>query len=66
MPPNLVEHASEIDKAADFCRWAANAQLVHRLSIKDSPGRLQVAIAFRNLAPTLPADRRAPDPVLVD
>src|SRR5207302_6786820 len=33
MRPNLVEHASEIDKAADFCRWAAHAQLVHLLSI---------------------------------
>src|SRR5207302_10154045 len=33
MRPNLVEHASEIDKAADFCRWATDAQLVHLLSI---------------------------------
>src|SRR5205823_13832444 len=30
--PNLVEHSSEIDNAADLCRWAANAQLTHRSS----------------------------------
>jgi hypothetical protein len=30
--PNFVEHSSEIDNAADFCRWAANAQLTHRAS----------------------------------
>jgi hypothetical protein len=29
MRPNFVEHASKINEAADFCRWAANAQLVH-------------------------------------
>src|SRR6476619_4389844 len=34
MRPNLVEHASEIDKATDFCRWATNAQLVHRLQLR--------------------------------
>src|SRR5207253_9345833 len=66
MRANLVEHASEIDKTTDFCRWAANAQLVHRLSINDSPGRLQVAIALTDLLPARPADRKAHDPVLVD
>jgi hypothetical protein len=25
MDPNLIEHASEIDKTIDFCRWATNA-----------------------------------------
>src|SRR4029453_10398748 len=25
MDPNLIEHASEIDKTVDFCRWATNA-----------------------------------------
>src|SRR5436853_6924166 len=66
MRPNLVEHASEIDKATDFCRWAANAQLVHRLSINDSPGRLHVAIAPTDLLPARTSDRKAHDPVLVD
>src|SRR2546423_1040349 len=50
MRPNLVEHASEIDKTTDFCRWAANAQLAHRLSIlriRASPSSLIVPIAVR-------------------